>query len=137
MQPRLSDNSGRRREGKASESSSIMPKVLYEVVSPLGEPAAEKRTSDACGKSASGKIAPAPSLRDLNGKKIGLIWTALKNGDLLLEDFQDLLSNQFEKLEFVKLPGGKGQSWAGHPDESVADVAKEAGLDAVIAAVGG
>jgi len=137
MRIEVSDPNGQKREVETCEPSSAMPKVLYEVVSPLGEPPAEKRTSDARGKSASGKIAPAPSLRDLNGKKIGLIWTALTNGDLLLEAFQDLLSNRFAEMEFVKLPGGKGQNWGGHPNESVADLAREAGLDAVIVAIGG
>ena len=115
------------KRGTSNSSAATLVKPAYEVVSPLGEPAAGL---------GDGKIAPAP-LGDLNGKKIGLVWTAFTNGDVILEAFMDLLNKRFEGLEFVKLPNSKGGDWGGHPDESVIDVAKEAGIDAAILAVGG
>lgn len=117
--------SGSRRQERVAAVTPVKP--AYEVVSPLGETVAEL---------GAGKIAPTP-LGDLNGKKIGLVWTAFTNGDVILEAFMDLLDQRFEDLEFIKLPGTKGGSWGGHPDESVIDVAKEVGIDAAILAVGG
>jgi hypothetical protein len=84
-----------------------------------------------------GKIEPAAPVRDLNGKKIGLIWAAFTNGDVFLEATAGLLAERFKGLEFVKLPAGRGLHWGDHPHESIADLAREAGLDAAISGVGG
>ena len=110
---------------------------VYEVVSPLGEPIAEKTTTDPRSGFTAGKIAPAAPVKDLNGKKIGLIWAAFTNGDVFLEALAGSLAERFKGLQFVKLPAGKGLHWGDHPHESIADLAKEAELDAAIAAVGG
>jgi hypothetical protein len=118
-------------------SDSSAASLVYEVVSPLGESIAEKRNTDARVEAKSGKFAPAAPLRGLNYKKIGLVWSAFTNGNVFLEAMQGLLAARFNGLEFVKLPGGKGLHWGDHPDESMADLAKEARLDAAIAAVGG
>ena len=112
-------------------------KPVFEVVSPLGEPIAEKATTDPRTGFKAGKIAPAVPVKDLNGKRIGLIWAAFTNGNVFLEALSELLSARFKGLEFVKLPAGKGLHWGDHPHESIADLAKEAKLDAAISAVGG
>ncbi len=117
--------------------SSAAAGPVYEVVSPLGESIAEKNYSDARVKAKSGKFAPAAPVQDLNGKKIGLVWSAFTNGNVFLEAMQGLLAARFKGMEFVKLPGGRGLHWGDHPDESMADLAREARLDAAIAAVGG
>lgn len=117
--------------------SSGTARPVYEVVSPLGEPIAEKTTTDPRSGLKPGKIAPAAPVRDLNGKKIGLIWSAFTNGDVFLEAMAGLLAERFKGLEFVKLPAGKGLHWGDHPHESIADLAREAGLHAAISGVGG
>jgi len=95
----------------------------YEVVSPLG-------------KSTVKVVSPAPRLKSLEGKKIGLIWNVFANGDVLATALGDLLSKRF-KLETVKLPSGKGLKWGSYPEPSIKDVIKEAKIDALIATVGG
>ena len=117
--------------------SSAAAAPVYEVVSPLGEPIAEKTTTDPRSGMKPGKITPAAPVRDLNGKKIGLIWSAFTNGDVFLEAMANSLAERFKGLEFVKLPAGKGLHWGDHPHESMADLAREARLDAAIAGVGG
>ncbi|HVN96355.1 MAG TPA: hypothetical protein VMT62_08000 [Syntrophorhabdaceae bacterium] len=97
---------------------------MYEVVSPLG-------------KSMVKVIAPAPRLSTLEGKKIGLIWNAFTNGDVLAEAFANLLKKRFGQIETVNLPSGKGLSWGDYPDPSIKDIVKEAKVDAVIVTVGG
>ena len=119
-----------------SESSGTA-KPFYEVVSPLGEPIAEKTTTDPRSGFKAGKIAPAAPTKDLNGKRIGLIWAAFTNGDVFLEALAGLLTERFKGLQFVKLRAGRGLHWGDHPHESIADLAREAELDAAIAAVGG
>ncbi len=118
-------------------NSSGAVKPLYEVVSPLGEPIAEKTTTDPRSGFKAGKIAPAAPVEDLNGKRIGLIWAAFTNGDVFLEALAGWLAERFKGLQFVKLPAGKGLHWGDHPHESIADLAKEARLDAAISGVGG
>ncbi len=117
--------------------SSGAGRPVYEVVSPLGEPIAEKTATVAHIGMKAGKIAPAAPVRDLNGKRIGLIWSAFTNGDVFLKAMADLLAERFRGLEFVRLPAGRGLHWGDHPHESIADLAKEARLDAAISGVGG
>ncbi len=96
----------------------------YEALSPVAEPLSRK-------------IAPAPPIAGLEGKKIGFMWTIYTNGDLLADALIDLLRKRFAKLEAVKLPAGKTRRWGEYPDHSIADVVREAGVDAVVVGVGG
>ncbi len=99
-------------------------KPVYEVVSPLGKQASEK-------------IASAPAISGLEGKKIGFIWTVFANGNVLAEAFMDLLEKRrFKSLKLIKLPPGKDKPWGDRPDKSVGDVVKEAGVDAAVVTMG-
>lgn len=98
--------------------------IRYDVMSPVGEPVAKK-------------VLPARPIPDLEGKKIGFMWTIYTNGDILADALMDLLSKRFEKIETVKLPAGKGRRWGEYPDESIEEVVREAGVDGVIVTVGG
>jgi hypothetical protein len=102
----------------------MQPDKLYEVASPVGRPVTRK-------------ISPAPPLADLEGKKIGFMWTIYTNGDILADAFMGLLSKRFKSIQTVKLPAGKGQRWGEYPDQSIEDVVREAGVDGVIVTVGG
>ena len=113
--------------------SSIAVKPIYEVLSPVGESVDDKT---APGEK-SQKVNPAAALKDLNGKKIGLVWSAFKNGNVFLEAMEDLLGQRYKRAEFVRLPSGKGLRWGDHPQESMTEIAKEQKLDAAIAAVAG
>ena len=95
----------------------------YEVVSPVGERLGEK-------------ISDAPAIPTLAGKTIGFVWTVFTNGDVLADAFADLLGKRFRGLNFIKLPSGKDLEWGDYPDISIGPVAVEAGVDAVIVAVG-
>ena len=117
--------------------STAAARPVYEVVSPLGEPIGAKTSADPGIAVKSGTIAPAAPVPDLNGKKIGLVWSAFKNGNVFLEAMERLLAERFKGLEFVRLQGGKGLRWGDHPHESMADLAREARLDAAIAAAAG
>src|SRR5215813_11599289 len=75
--------------------SSVAVKPIYEVVSPVGESVDDKT---APGEK-SQKVNPAAPLDDLNGKKIGLVWSAFKNGNVFLEAMEDLLGKQFKGAE--------------------------------------
>jgi len=110
---------------------------VYEVVSPVGDPVDEKNNTGTRAGGTSGKITPAAPVPDLNGKKIGLVWSAFKNGNVFLEAMESFLAGRFKGLEFVRLPGGRGLHWGDHPHESMAELAREARLDAAIAAAGG
>jgi len=114
--------------------SSVAVEPAYEVVNPVGDSVDDKAAAPGAK---SGKIPAAAAVPDLNGKKIGLVWSAFKNGNVFLEAMQELLGKRFKGAEFIKLPGGKGLRWGDHPQESMAEVAKEAKLDAAIAAVAG
>ena len=109
-------------------------KLVYEVVSPVGESVDEKSTAPGAK---SQKISPAAAVPDLNGKKVGLVWSAFKNGNVFLEAMEDLLGKGLKGAEFVRLPSGKGLRWGDHPQESMAELAREARLGAAIAAVAG
>ncbi len=113
---------------------SAAAKPIYEIVSPVGESVNDKAAATGAK---SGKINPAAAVPDLNGKKIGLVWSAFKNGNVFLEAMEDLLGKRFKGAEFVKLPSGKGLRWGDHPQESMSELAREAKLDAAIAAVAG
>lgn len=105
---------------------------LYEVVSPAGEePHGEPGTAMSAGS-----MAPAAPVADLNGKKIGLVWTLFTNGNILLEALRDLLAERYRGLEFVKLPPGRNLNWGDYPDRSLGAFARENGIDAAIVSVG-
>jgi hypothetical protein len=98
---------------------------VYETVSPVGA-AFNKVIS----------IAPRPT--SLEGKKIGLVCNGFQGSDLLLDALSDLLDRHVNSLEFIKLPSGKTEPWGTEPqDGTTGDLAKEAGVGAVIVAAGG
>lgn len=98
-------------------------KPRYEVVSPLGEPAARQFGS-------------AGPISDLSGKRIGLIWSAYVKGDILAEALADLLERRFPGIEFSKLPTGRGAEWGAYPDHSLTELVSESGIDAAIVTIG-
>jgi hypothetical protein len=100
----------------------------YEVVSPIGE------TQDA--SAADKNTAGAGPLDSLAGKKLGLVWTVFANGDIALRAIRQHLGNRFPDLEFVEMDPGRGLSWGDHPDSSIADLAREHGIDGAIIAAG-
>jgi hypothetical protein len=44
---------------------------------------------------------PAPRLKDLNGKRIGLFWNTKMRGDLALRKIEELLKKKFVGMEFT------------------------------------
>jgi hypothetical protein len=114
--------------GKDNMSS----KPEYEVVSPVGEQSRPQSRTEAGPK----YVPSAAPLNTLAGKKIGLVWTNFRNGDVLLEALADLLGRRFGTAEFLKLPSGRTLRWGDHPDESIASLAREHGIDAAIVAPG-
>ena len=109
-------------------------KPMYQVVSPVGESVDYKAAAKG---EKSQRIPPAAAVPNLDGKKIGLVWSAFKNGNVFLEAMEDLLGQRYKRAEFVRLPSGKGLRWGDHPQESMTEIAKEQKLDAAIAAVAG
>jgi hypothetical protein len=103
-------------------------KPVYEIVSPIGE--------EAGGALESVKFAPAPPLADLNGKRIGLVWTVFTNGDVLLEAFRELLGKRYPGLSFVNMAPGRNAAWGGYPDRTLPEFAREQGIDAAIVTAG-
>jgi hypothetical protein len=101
---------------------------VYEVVSPLGD------AKDAAASQK--KSVGAPALNSLSGKKIGLIWTAFANGDTALRAFREHLSKRFADLELFEMMPGRGLAWGDHPHQSIADLAREHGIDGAIVAAG-
>lgn len=60
-------------------------------------------------------IQPAPRLRDLNGRKIGLFWNTKPRGDIGLEEAARLLEGKFQNLSFEKFRYGRGGSLCPQP----------------------
>lgn len=106
-------------------SQPVCGQPVYESVSPVG--------------TALHKVIPiAPRPKSLEGKKIGLVCNGFQGSDLLLESLSDLLDRHIKSLEFIKLPSGKTESWGTEPqDGTTGDLAREAGVGAVIVAAGG
>ena len=104
-----------------------MPDPIYEVVSPVGD----ARDARAARKS----FAAAP-LDSLEGKKLGLIWTEFAHGDTALRAFRQHLSGRYPDLEFVEMEPGRDKRWGDHPDASIADLAREHGIDGAVVAAG-
>lgn len=98
---------------------------VYEAVNPVG--------------TALHKVIPiAARPKSLEGKKIGLVCNGFQGSDLLLEALSDLLGSHIRNLEFIKLPSGKTEPWGTEPqDGTTGDLAREAGVGAVIVAAGG
>lgn len=103
-------------------------KPQYEVVSPAGD------ARDAGGSEK--KTAGAAPLDRLGGKKLGLVWTAFANGDVVLRAFREHLAKRFPDLEFVEMAPGRGLRWGDHPHPSIAELARESGIDAAIITAG-
>lgn len=101
---------------------------MYEVVSPVGDardvPSGDKKTFGA-----------AP-LDGLSGKRLGLIWTEFANGDTALRAFSQHLSELYPDLELVEMEPARGKRWGDHPDASIADLARESGIDGAVVAAG-
>jgi hypothetical protein len=105
-----------------------MTQPLYEVVSPAGD------MRDA--KGAAKKAASAPPIDDLNGRRIGLCWTAFTNGDVVLRHFRDHLAARFPKAEFVDIMPGRNLRWGEHPEPEIGELARAQGVDAAIITAG-
>lgn len=97
---------------------------IYRVVSPLG-------------RSTHPELPLAPPLRDFKGKRIGFVWNIFTNGDVLSDQFADLLAERYEAMRFVRLPSSRKGKWGEYPSDDFPDVVRESGVDAVIALVGG
>lgn len=101
---------------------------VYEVVSPAGdERDASRRANSSVG---------APPLDSLRGKKIGLVWTEFYHGDTVLHAFRQHLAAREPEIEFVEMPPGRGRAWGDLPDASIAELAREEGIDAAVIAAG-
>jgi hypothetical protein len=105
-----------------------MTQPQYEVVSPIGD------ARDA--REAPKPHASAPSLGDLKRKKLGLVWTAFSNGDIVLHAFREHLARRHPELEFVEMAPGRGLKWGEHPEPSIAELAREHGIDAALLSAG-
>ncbi len=99
---------------------------LYEVLSPVGQEVAPEHGRKPDSKS------PAAALGDLNGKKIGLVWTVFTNGNVLLEALRDLLAGRYRGLQFVELAPGRNLHWGDYPDKSIGAWAREHEIEAAI-----
>ena len=101
---------------------------VYEVLSPIG---------DAQDASVSNRKAfGAAPLESLDGKKLGLIWTEFANGDTALRAFRQHLTARYPGLELIEMEPGRGRRWGDHPDASIAELARENGIDGAIVAAG-
>ncbi|MCC6474010.1 MAG: hypothetical protein IT514_09720 [Burkholderiales bacterium] len=105
-----------------------MAEPVYEVVSPAGD------ARDA--PPAPGKPAGAAPLSGLAGKRLGLVWTAFANGDIVLRALRAQLAARYPDLEFVEMAPGRGLAWGDHPDPSIAELAREHRIDAAIVTAG-
>jgi hypothetical protein len=101
---------------------------VYEVVSPIGD----ARDASASSKKSFG----APPLDGLDGKKLGLIWTEFAHGDTALRAFSQHLTQRYPDIEFVEIEPGRGKRWGDLPDASVAELAREHGIDGAVVAAG-
>ena len=82
-------------------------------------------------------LKPAPRIAGLEGKKIGLMWNGKKHGNLVLERIAKALEERFKDSQFIKLPSGASLPWGAYPDEeTIAEIAKKQGCDAVIGTIG-
>ena len=102
--------------------------IDYEVVSPIGD------ARDASGNEK--KTIGAVPLDQLNGKKLGLVWTEFYNGDTVLRAFREHLTTRYPDLQCIEMEPGRGSSWGDHPDASIAELAREHGIDGAVIAAG-
>ena len=102
--------------------------IPYEVVSPIGD------ARDASGSEK--KTFGAQPLDDLNGKKLGLVWTEFYNGDTTLRAFREHLGKRYPDLEFVEMAPGRGLRWGDHPQASIGALAREHGIHGAVVAAG-
>ncbi|MDR0852393.1 MAG: hypothetical protein LBN36_07845 [Clostridiales Family XIII bacterium] len=73
----------------------------------------------------------------LEGKRIGLVWAAFGNGDVLLEALGALIKERYPSAELVHMNPGKNLKPSEYSDPSIMDVARENEIDAAIVTVGG
>ena len=83
------------------------------------------------------KFAPAPPLDVLEGKRIGMVWAAFGNGDVLLEALGELIIKRYPSAELVYMNPGKNLKPSEYSDPSIMEVAQENRIDAAIVTVGG
>ena len=83
------------------------------------------------------RIVPAPPLDVLDGKRVGMVWAAFGNGDVLLEALGELIMKRFPTAELVYMNPGKDRKPSEYSDPSIMDVARESKIDAAIVTVGG
>lgn len=105
-----------------------MSKPEYEVVSPMGD--------ERDAREGPRNYSAAPPLAALKKKKLGLIWTAFSNGDIVLHAFRDHLAKRHPDLEFIEMAPGRGLRWGDHPDPSIAELAREHRIDGAIVSAG-
>ena len=96
---------------------------IYEVVKPTGKPSERD-------------IRPAAPLDTLEGKRIGMIWAAFGNGDVLLDVLAGLIKKSYPTCELVAMNPGKDLKPSEYSDPSIADVAHENKIDAAIVTIG-
>lgn len=96
---------------------------IYDIVSPAG-----KRIIEA--------ISPVGPLLSIEGKKIAFVWGSFTNGNVLLDALMGLFEKRFKTSKLTRLPSGKGLRWGDSPDETIGATVREAGVDAVVVAVG-
>ena len=96
----------------------------YSVVCPLGLPDVHE-------------ITPAVPLDTLDGKRIGMVWAAFGNGDVLLEALGEIIKRRFPSAELVNMNPGKDLKPSEYSDPSIMEVALENKIDAAIVTVGG
>jgi len=83
------------------------------------------------------EIVPAPPLDTLDGKRIGMVWAAFGNGDVLLEALGELIKKRYPSAELVNMNPGKDLKPSEYSDPSIMEVARENKIDAAIVTVGG
>ena len=83
------------------------------------------------------EIVPAAPLDFLDGKRIGMVWAAFGNGDVLLEALGELIKKRYPTAELVNMNPGKDLKPSEYSDPSIMEVARESMIDAAIVTVGG
>ena len=101
-----------------------MEETIFQVLKPTGK----LRERD---------IPSAPPLDTLEGKRIGMVWAAFGNGDVLLEVISELLKKKFPTCELIQMNPGKDLKPSEYSDPSIMEVARENNIDAAIITVGG
>ena len=102
-------------------------RVIYNVVSPVGEYVGEARPI-------------APRLPDLNGKTVGEVWNGMFRGDATFPILRELLKKRYPDIKFVPYTEFPSFLPMGNIDDAAMELREallRSGCDAVIAGVGG